>query len=70
MIVNVQLLEPVNAAAHETPGAVLIDRAGRIVCGWEITEPELLRVFEQTRALSVTCLTVTFCRPCRGSGSA
>jgi len=48
MIVKMKLLDPVNDAAYDTPGAILTDRNGRYVCVWEIDEPELLRIFEQT----------------------
>jgi len=30
---------------NEVPGAVLLDRAGRIAGGWELTEPDLIRHF-------------------------
>jgi len=45
MIVKMKLLEPVNDAAYDTPGAFATDCNGRYVCVWEITEPEVLRIF-------------------------
>ena len=46
MILRMQLLTPGNALAWAVPGAVLIDRLGAIVTGWELTEPELRCQFE------------------------
>jgi|GEM_PF-3025775 hypothetical protein len=46
MIVKMQLLEPVSAASLQVPDAVLIDRVGRIICGWQVTEPGLRAQFE------------------------
>lgn len=34
---------------YDTPGAISTDSNGRHVCVSEIAEPELLRIFEQTR---------------------